>query len=94
MSQCQSIQDARGVQCNAGKHHASYMLHIWQGETEDGPNTVVLWNDYESRQFMDVEREFFRIAEDMTVDGTYPVPQYQTMIADLIIRLRTKEKNL
>lgn len=92
MSQCQSISDRFGVQCTAGEYHPAYYNHIWQGFTEEhGENTIVVWSTEESRQNMDIKRAFFALAEDMVVSN-YPKPQYQTMIADLLIRLRAKEK--
>lgn len=92
MTHCPSLHDKYGVRCTQGEHHVSYRLHTWMGETDHGPNTVVVWSDEESRAFMNVEREFFRLAEDMVENGHYPPVQYRTMIADLLIRLREKEK--
>ncbi len=93
MSQCPSISDRYGVQCTAGVHHKSYYNHIWQGFTEEhGENTIVVWSTDESRQNMDIERAFFALAEDMTESTSYTKQQYQTMIADLLIRLAEASK--
>ncbi len=94
MTQCLSLSDKYGVQCTAGRHHVSYMLHVWQGylQESDDVRTTVMWSEEESRTHMNIEREFFALAQDMTTDKKYAVAEYQTMIADLLIRLATKEK--
>lgn len=91
MTQCASIQDARGVRCNQGAHHKTYELHIWQGETEHGPDTVVVWSDKESRAHMNAERDFFAHAERLAVEDGWPGGSYQEVVKGLLQRLKAKK---
>lgn len=91
MTTCLSISDRYGVRCVQGKHHKTYELHQWMGEVDGNPNTMVLWNDKESREYMQGERDFFDMANRLADEDNWSTEMYQEVIKGLLDRLKAKK---